>query len=472
MKAAIYRRVSTDRQSEEGFSLEAQYNILSEVAKKKGMEIYKDYSDPGISGKTIKKRPGIQQMIKDMKEGKFEAIIVHKLDRLSRNLGDLYEFIALVNKLNIRLVIAAFGSEEIDTSSPMGKAFLYFNGIFAEIYSDNLREETLKGLKMKISQGGRHMSVAPLGYDFDEDRNLLINTQEALLVRMVFDYYLAGKGVVWIAKQMNEHSRGKKGGVWDSKYIRILLTNKTYIGINHFKPKDSVQITNEGDHRPIIEESAFNRVQEMMERRKRGHMSKTSHAYPYGGIVRCHKCGATYIGYSSTQKLATGLKKTYKSYRCRNAYSNNTCDASAISEIKMNELIFNEIELTTNRINTDNKKNGMNIKQIERELEVAKKRKKNWMIALGDGKLNPDDYAELIEEEDKRIEHISKEYQKEMLYSQQLSDDEIRGMISNLKENWDYVDEDIQKQTIQSMIRKVTINKEKDEWIITELLTV
>ncbi|MFP3534086.1 recombinase family protein, partial [Burkholderia sp. SIMBA_042] len=90
------------------------------------------------------KRPGVQQMITDMRAGKFEAILIHKLDRLSRNLGDLYTFIDLINKLNVRLIIAAQGSEEIDTRSPMGKAFLFFSGIWAQIYLENLREETLK----------------------------------------------------------------------------------------------------------------------------------------------------------------------------------------------------------------------------------------------------------------------------------------------------------------------------------------
>lgn len=78
MKAAIYIRVSTERQ-EEGFSLEAQHDILMELLEKKGMELYRVYSDPGISGKTMKMRPGIQQMLTDMKAGRFEAILVHKL---------------------------------------------------------------------------------------------------------------------------------------------------------------------------------------------------------------------------------------------------------------------------------------------------------------------------------------------------------------------------------------------------------
>ncbi|MNE64834.1 hypothetical protein D3C80_1602690 [compost metagenome] len=103
-----------------------------------------------------------------MKARRFEALLIHKLDRLSRNMGDIIAFIDMVNKLDIRLIIAAQGQEEIDTRSPMGKAFLQLNGIWAELYINNLSEETRKGLEKKAQKGGRHMSRPPLGYEFVE----------------------------------------------------------------------------------------------------------------------------------------------------------------------------------------------------------------------------------------------------------------------------------------------------------------
>lgn len=167
MRAAIYTRVSTVAQAEEGFSLEAQEEILMQTIERKGLELYRIYTDPGVSGKTFK-RPGVQAMIADMKAGRFDAILIHKLDRLSRNMGDIIAFIEMVNKLDIRLIISAQGQDEIDTRSPMGKAFLQLNGIWAELYINNLREETLKGLIKKVKNGGRHMSRPPLGYRFEE----------------------------------------------------------------------------------------------------------------------------------------------------------------------------------------------------------------------------------------------------------------------------------------------------------------
>lgn len=477
MKAAIYIRVSTERQSEEGFSLEAQHDILMELLDKKGMELYRVYSDPGISGKTMKKRPGIQQMLTDMKAGRFDAILVHKLDRLSRNLGDLYEFIATVNKLNIRLVIASLGSEEIDTMSPMGKAFLYFNGIFAEIYSDNLREETLKGLTKKISKGGRHMSRAALGYDFDEDNVLIINEKEAELVKEVYRLYLSGMGVVSIAKRMNEHSRGKEGGLWDQKYIKIILQNPTYTGHNHFKPEtweEDKRIIVKGTHEPIISTEDFEKVQAMMERKSTGHMSKSSYDYPYGGIVRCGECGATYIGTSTVQKLKTG-NKIYKSYRCRNHYTNNTCQSPSIQEKALNALVFEKIMITSNKI--QEKKESVKAKtdkrMLSKEIETSNRRRKNWMMALGDGKLSPDDYATLIDEEESRMKEVYAQFQDEdELYISELDIEQLKEMMVNIKDNWDLLEPDTQKQLIQSMFRKIVIKKESNTWSIKDMLTV
>lgn len=481
MKAAIYIRVSTERQSEEGFSLEAQHDILMELLEKKGLELYRVYSDPGISGKTIKKRPGIQQLLQDMKDGRFEAILIHKLDRLSRNLGDLYEFIALVNKLNVRLVIASLGSQEIDTISPMGKAFLYFNGIFAEIYSDNLREETLKGLEKKMLKGGIHMSRPPLGYDaaYNEegDRYLVINEHEADLVRKVFRMYLDGNGVVKIAKHMNTFSRGKEGGVWDSKYIKDILKNWTYTGRNHFKPdhwEEEKRIVTDVKHEAIISDQEFKLVEKMMERKAKGHMSKSSYDYPYGGIIRCGDCGATYVGTSTVQKLKSG-KKIYKSYRCRNHYTNGTCGAPSIQENSLNALVFEKIMITSNKI--QEKKESVKAKadkrMLTKEVETSNRRRKNWMMALGDGKLSPDDYATLIDEEEARMKEVYAQFQdEEELYINELDIDQIKEMMVNIKDNWELLEPDTQKQLIQSMFRKIVIKKESNTWNIKEMLTV
>ncbi|MGC5326954.1 recombinase family protein [Brevibacillus sp. SYSU BS000544] len=473
-KAAIYTRVSTERQAEEGYSLEAQHDILMDVLERKGLDLYRVYSDPGVSGGSFK-RPGVQQMITDLKAGRFEAVLIHKLDRLSRNLGDLYTFIDLINKLNVRLIIAAQGSEEIDTRSPMGKAFLFFSGIWAQIYLENLREETLKGLTKRAQSGERHMSRPALGYSFDNDekKNLILNEDEAKLIREVYKQYIDGKGLNSIAQYMNSFSRGKEGGIWDSKYIRIILTNYTYLGKNHFKPKhwgEEKRIITEGDHPPIITEKEFNTVQEIMKRRRDGYMSTHSYEYAYSGIIRCGKCGTTYVGYGSVHR-----GKMYRSYRCRNNYTHKICDATSISENKLTALIFEKLQLQSDGIQEKKSQKLVSKKSLQKEIDISNRRKKNWMMALGDGKLSANDYSMLVEEEEERINRLFLEYQEES-FDGQLSSEELLQMMLNLKQNWEYLEPETQKSIVQSMFKEITIEKiptdHKDKWVIKKCKTV
>jgi site-specific DNA recombinase len=357
----------------------------------------------------------------------------------------------------VRLIIAAQGSEEIDTRSPMGKAFLFFSGIWAQIYLENLREETLKGLTKKVQSGGRHISRPPLGYTFDEEKNMVIVEEEARLVREVYAKYLEGKGVNWIAKHMNSFSRGKEGGIWDNKYVRNILSNYTYIGKSHFKPahwEEDKRIITNGDHEAIISEQDFIKVQTIMLRRSNNHMSKHSYEYAYGGIVRCANCGATYVGYGTNHR---GVE--YKSYRCRNKYANKTCSSPSISETKLTNLIFERLQVLNDGIE-DKSVKSKDKRRLQKEVETSNKRRKNWMMALGDGKLSPDDYSMLIDEEDLRMQSVYAEF-KEDDYSNQLTTDELKQIMLNLKDNWSYIEASTQKQLVQSMFREIVIEKKK-----------
>ena len=464
MRAAIYTRVSTSMQ-EDGFSLKAQKDILMQTIERKDLQLYRVYSDPGVSGKNLN-RPGVQEMIEDMKIGRFDTLLVHKLDRLSRSMGDIISFIELVNNLNVRLIIAAQGQDEIDTRSPLGKAFLQFNGIWAELYLNNLREETLKGLVRKVSDGGQHISRPPLGYDFDEDKELIVNERESALVRKVFDLYTeVGWGVTKIAKHMNTFSNTKEGGKWDSKTVRNIITNHTYTGRNHLKPDhwpEEDRIVSDGTHQALIEQSQFDKAQGFRERRRAGLMSTRSFTYPYSGIVKCGICGANYTGNSSVH----GDVK-YLSYRCLNQYAKGTCKAPGISQRILNNLVFNHIQVLDDGYQKPKKK--VSKINVDNEIEKSKKRRKNWMMALGDGVLSGDDYAKLVDEEDARLAKIRDVTKSDPLPLTPLP--EIQKTISRLKEDWDFIEVETQKQIIQNTLQRVTIKKVSDKWEVIDMLT-
>lgn len=468
MKAALYIRVSSQMQVDEGYSMEAQHDILMALIEKKGLSLYRVYSDPGISGGSFK-RPGIQMLIGDMKARKFDTLVIHKLDRLTRNLGDLHTFLDLVNKLDVRLIISSQGDQEIDTKTPFGKSFLYFNGINAQLYLENLRDETLKGQIKKAQKGGRHISRPPLGYTFDTEYNLHIVDDEAKLVREVYRLYLSGQGVVKIAKYMNTFSTGKEGGKWDSKSVRNIITNPTYAGYNHFKPEhweDSKRIITDGNHTPIISKEDYQKAQSYIERRTNKHMSKNSYEYPYSGIVRCGQCGATYTGCTSVHN-----DKSYRHYRCYNNYSKKICNAQSISETQLTTLTFNKTMLIEDFVQT--KEQVEEEFDVQKEVEKSNRRRKNWMMALGDGLMSKEDYALSIEEEDERMKDIYAMIEKRAsIKPPEIPLNELKSTLVEVYENWHRLQTETKKQTIQSLFRQIVIIRDKGRWTIREMLTV
>ncbi|MEO0565469.1 MAG: recombinase family protein, partial [Chloroflexota bacterium] len=149
MRAVIYTRVSSQEQID-GYSLSAQREICTQFANGRAWEVVQIYEEPGRSGKTAH-RPVFQRMIADAEMGKFDLILVHKLDRFSRSLLDVLTYLDRLGKLNVSFVSA---TEQFDFSTPFGKVILAMLGAFAQWYLDNLRAEIIKGKKERARQGG------------------------------------------------------------------------------------------------------------------------------------------------------------------------------------------------------------------------------------------------------------------------------------------------------------------------------
>ena len=166
-KAAIYIRVSTDAQAEEGYSIEAQKEQLGAYCISKGIKNYEYYIDGGRSGSNIE-RPEIQRLIKEAKEHKISHCIVFKLDRLSRSQKDTLYIIEDVFIPNDVSFVSL--NETLDTSTPMGKLMIGILSAFAQLERENIRLRTRMGMKERIKAGywmggGR----VPFGYDYDKN---------------------------------------------------------------------------------------------------------------------------------------------------------------------------------------------------------------------------------------------------------------------------------------------------------------
>lgn len=157
--AAGYTRVSM-REQVDGHSLDAQTAHIKTYVTAQGWRLYKVYTDAGISAKRGSKRPAYEQMLADGRAGRFNVVVVDKIDRFSRHLGSLLMALERLNEANVSFVSV---QERLDLTTPWGKLMLTVLGMLAEIYIDNLRQETRKGKRARAGKGLWNGNV-PFGY--------------------------------------------------------------------------------------------------------------------------------------------------------------------------------------------------------------------------------------------------------------------------------------------------------------------
>ena len=147
---AIYTRVSTTDQAREGYSLEEQERRLRAKCESEGYEVYKVYTDSGISGKSTENRPAYQQMLKDMRKGKFNMIMAFKLDRISRSIADFEKFFNEIKEYKCGIDLL---TDKIDTTGAAGMFFARILAVFAQFEREIIQERTLIGVEGAVNKG-------------------------------------------------------------------------------------------------------------------------------------------------------------------------------------------------------------------------------------------------------------------------------------------------------------------------------
>ena len=160
-RVAIYCRVSTIEQAEEGYSIKEQEMLLMEFCEKQGYEVVQVYSDAGISGKDITHRPAMRKLLQDATERKFDLVLTWKINRLSRNLQDSLEIINTLEKYNITYKSY---SEPFETDTPAGKMQFQIMSLVAEFERNTISQNVKMGMCAKAKAGEWCGGIAPLGY--------------------------------------------------------------------------------------------------------------------------------------------------------------------------------------------------------------------------------------------------------------------------------------------------------------------
>lgn len=275
-RIALYLRVSTDKQREEGYSIDIQKERLLAYAGSlyPGVET-ELFIDDGFSGGNLD-RPEIKRLIACVKDGEVSHIAVLKLDRLSRSQKDtlyLIEDVFLAHNVAFLSM-----NENFNTATPFGRAVIGILSVFAQLERENIFERTRSGMQKRVEAGlwpggGR----VPFGYDYDAARGILTPNQDAGTVRQIYDLYIKGYSLQSIANMC---------GLKYEKLAYQILNRKSNAGYIVYNG-----VEYQGQHTPLISLETYETAMALaMDRSAKRFVTATDHLLT--GLVYCGTCGA------------------------------------------------------------------------------------------------------------------------------------------------------------------------------------
>lgn len=438
-KVAIYCRVSTVEQAEEGYSIDEQRRRNIEYCEKEGHEVFKVYEDRGISGKNISGRPGLKELLKDANSGKFGLVIVWKLNRISRKLIDILNIVDTLEKNKI-----AFRSltESFETETPAGKLQLNIMGAIGEFERGTIAENVKMGMIARAREG-KWNGGKVLGYDIVEipsegkkrkDTKLVINEKEAMTVRRIFELYSKGYGYKATVNKVNkEGHKSKRGNYFSTASIKEILKNPIYIGKIRYnvrqdwneKRRKNINpnpVFVDGEHDAIIDSETWEKVQVILKDRSKTHNRVYDSEFLLSGLLKCPVCGSSMTISRSYNKRKDGTKKVAEYYSCGNWKNKGTavCNSNSIRAEVADEVVINKLIKTVNNelllkkvINNINKNKLNKLKPKIDEMNLVNKEidklngKKNTRIELfEDGILTKSELADRVKKLNEDIDTL------------------------------------------------------------------
>ena len=320
-RVAGYARVSTD--SDEQFtSYEAQVDYYTQYIKRNPeWEFVKVYTDEGISGTNTKHRIGFNEMIADAMSGKIDFIVTKSVSRFARNTVDS---LVTIRKLKEKGVEVYFEKENIYTFDGKGELLLTIMSSLAQEEARSISENTSWGRRKSFADGKVSLGYSNfLGYDKGLDGELVINEEQAKIVRRIYAEFLAGKTPGGIAKELTADSIETPGHkkVWQASTVLNILKNEKYYGAAILQKEITVSYLTkekrpntgelpmyyiEKDHEPIVSPETYQMMQEEMRRRKESG-SNMQCVSIFSSRIICGDCGGYYgrkIWHSSTKYTA------------------------------------------------------------------------------------------------------------------------------------------------------------------------
>ena len=438
--AALYVRVSTDAQYEEGYSVETQKELLAAYCVAKEIAQTEFYVDGGYSGSNLD-RPAMQKMIADIRAGLVDRVVVYKLDRLSRSQKDtLYLIEDVFNACGV-----GFSSlnENFDTTTPVGKAMLGMMSVFAQLERETIRERTRMGMAARVREGlwpggGR----PPFGYLYDSAQGILVPDENAPVVRTCFQMFLAGKSAEAIAREL--------GFPYDLT-VRNLLSRVTYTGKIEYKGQ-----IYPGRHQPLISDEIFQQARREFRRRSGSRGRDGGHLL--SGLLTCGLCGAAmrYQKWGDKgYKFICYSQQSYKPYMVKDP----NCPQEKLWAEDVEREVISLLRVRTVRHGSEDGEGADQEPDYEARLrrENAKLSRLYNLYAEGDDAL-----LSIISEKKKAIEELRERIARR---DARLRDGEAakarEEKLTDILSAWESLTHEEQRSVIRACVRRVTLVHER-----------
>ena len=422
----------------EGYSIDAQKELLVNFAKSKEFDSYEFYVDGGFSGKDLN-RPSIQNLINDVKNKKIDCVIVYKLDRISRSQRDtLFLIEEVFNKYNVGFISIR---ENFDTTSPFGKAMIGILSVFAQLERETILERTRLGLKKRAEAGlWRGGGNIPFPYDYDKEKGILVpNHEKVTVLNKMISLYLGGKSFNKIATIV-----GMDESLVEKRILSITNTGKVPYKGEIF----------DGCHESVVSEETY---QEIIRMNKMRSKTRTARHYLLSGKIYCGQCGAKYryqkwgqriICYCYSQQKSK--PKFIKDPNCKNKRIDSfEIEDAVLEQIFMMSLDEKRLEDTFSLASVNE------IDELQDRFSKITKQIENLLICISEG-------IDIIEIKDKlKTLQIEREKIQKELSEAKTSNEKIettKNMVLNLRTFWNMMTFEEQRLVIECIIDKIVID--------------
>ena len=443
---ALYIRVSTDAQAEEGYSIPAQTEKLEAYCAVKGWKRFDLYVDGGYSGSNLN-RPEIQRLIADAQAGRLGNVVVYKLDRLSRSQKDtlyLIEDVFLPNEVGFVSI-----NENFDTTTPFGRAMIGILSVFAQLERENIYLRTRMGMLERVKQGlWRGGGNVPFGYDYDQQQGILVPNQDAETVRKIYDLYIQGYSTSKIAGIL---------GLPHERLVSNVLGRRCYLGLVTYKGQEYP-----GCHEAILSEDTYELAVRKMHERSIAHAPvKASHLLT--GIIYCGCCGGR-LRYQKWGKA--GFKLVCYSHDPAKAHMvrDPDCAYEPVWSHQIESIVLGDLFNISADMRSGKEADAYTVIDPVAELKNRIRQTENKLERLytlyAEG--TDDTLLKVIEDTKQALVTLQAQYEQEkedQASARRLA--LIRDQVAGIAETWPYLT-DLQKQTmIRDCVSRIVITNER-----------